>query len=211
MTNKVIILAIAIAAIGMVALPETLALFAGQHDWYAIDQAGGATTGVYGVPCAKCHADVASQMSGMVNGGAHKNGTTCEECHIVSVLDSGGVVGGTGNIHAATAPACMDCHDGSFIGAPAAYSIVNGSLEAHRDFINSSVADALMTGANEACVACHTHVQVDIVWSKPTILSFSANTTTGGAWNVGNFAVSGQANISTTGPADGSPGSIVVP
>src|SRR5659263_155400 len=136
MTNKLVILGIALLAVGLVALPETLALFAGQHDWYAIDQAGGQASGVYGVPCAKCHADVQTQMNGMVNGGAHKNGTTCEECHIVSQLQKGGTVGGTGNIHAATAPACMDCHDGSFTGAPAAYSIINGTKEAHKDFIN---------------------------------------------------------------------------
>lgn len=199
MTNKLLILGIALLAVGLVALPETLALFAGQHDWYPIDQAGGATTGVYGVPCAKCHADVQQQMDGMVAGGAHKTGTTCEQCHIVSQLAKGATVGGSGQIHAATAPACMDCHDGTWAGAPPANSIINGSLEAHRDFINSSVADTLMTGANEACIACHTHVAVNIVWNKPTNLSFQANSSNVGVWIVSNFASSGSKTTTTNG------------
>jgi hypothetical protein len=198
MTNKLIILGIALLAVGLVALPETLALFAGQHDWYAIDQDGGATTGVYGVPCAKCHADVAQQMAGMVAGGAHKTGTTCEECHIVSVLDTlgAGAVAGNGSIHAATAPACMDCHDGSFTGAPNATGIKFGANEAHKEFITEAEANTLMVGANEACVACHTHVAVKITWDKPTLLSFNATSSNIGDWTVDNFESTGsQVNV----------------
>jgi len=197
--NKIALLLVAIVAIGVIILPETLALFAGQHNWYAIDQANGIATGNYGVPCSKCHADVQTQIDNMESGGAHKTGTTCEECHIISVLDSGGVVGGDGNIHAATTPACMDCHDGSWAGAPAAYSIINGSKEAHRDFINSSVADTLMEGANEACIACHTHVAVTITWNKPKTLSFTANSSNVGIWTVSNFAANGTVRNVTTG------------
>jgi len=206
MTNKLVILAIAIAAIGMVALPETLALFAGQHNWYAVINGGTdpiPVDGKYGVPCMKCHEDVQQQMLAMNSVGAHSNmATTCEECHIVSVLDTTGNVGGGdvagANIHAATAPECMDCHDGSFTGAPRAYTIKNGTQEAHKDFIASAELNDLMEGANEACVACHTHVAVTITWDKPTDLSFNANSSNIGVWTVSNFQSSGsQINVTT--------------
>lgn len=183
-------------AVGLVALPETLALFAGQHDWYAVDKDN---TSDMGVPCMKCHADVQSQMDNMEVGGAHSASVTCYDCHITSVVDKyGATVGGAGDIHAATAPACMDCHDGSW-AAPVATSIVNGTREAHKDFINSSDANTLMEGANEACVGCHTHVAVTITWNKPTNLSFTANSSNVGVWTVGNFASSGSTTTVTNG------------
>lgn len=216
MTNKMVILGIAILAIGLVALPETLALFAGQHDWYEVNQETGNTTGDYGIPCMKCHADVQQQMDSMPANAAHKTSVTCEECHIVSQFAKGATVGGTGSIHAAAAPACMDCHGNtSRIGysyldsnpsgtpAPEATSIYNGSNEAHRDFVNSAM-DAgvtgaeLMEGSNEACVACHTHVSVVITWNKPTTLSFQANSSNTGVWTVSNFVSSGVNTTQTS-------------
>ena len=170
--SKIIYLGIAIVAIGLIALPETLSLFAGQHNWYAIDQAQGSATGQYGIPCEKCHADVATQMSSMAPGAAHSTGITCESCHIVSQLAQGATVGGDKQIHAATSPECMDCHDGAYVGAP---KVSFSEMEAHRAYINASEESTLMAGANEACVSCHTHVAVDITWSKPTTLIIIVN------------------------------------
>lgn len=224
MTNKLIILAIAIVAVGLVALPETLALFAGQHNWYGVDSTNATDMGV---PCDKCHADVLTQMTGSVaTKGAHTgegSGTlvTCYECHITSQTDTsaggksdpllGGTpitVGGTGNIHAAAAPACMDCHgDNSVVAgtysygtAPPATSIYNGSNEAHKDFVNSAqdvavTGSTLMEGSNEACVACHTHVSVEITWNKPSTINFTAASDLNGVWTVGNFVSKGPVEV----------------
>ncbi|NJD51803.1 MAG: hypothetical protein FIB07_02945 [Candidatus Methanoperedens sp.] len=206
MTNKLVILGIAILAIGLVALPETLALFAGQHNWYDVDKTN--TTDM-GVPCAKCHADVQQQMDAMGGNGAHADGqTTCVECHITSQTELGAIVSGnsSGNIHAAAAPACMDCHgvSGNIFAAPMATSIYNGSKEAHKDFVNSANATQgdLMEGSNEACIGCHTHVAVTITWNKPTRLSFIADSNETGVWTVSNFQSSGVNTTVTNSTAE---------
>jgi len=207
MTNKMVILGIAILAVGLIALPETLALFADQHTWYGIDQ--GNSSGKYGVPCMKCHVDVAQQIESAENA-VHKN-TGCEECHVVSQLAKGDVVGGTGTIHAAAAPACMDCHGMTanltgtyhYTGAPEATSIFIGTNEAHTEFVNNASSAALLKGANEACVGCHTHVAVDITWNKPTNLSFNAAVSITGTWTVDNFAASGVKTTSVTSNGNG--------
>lgn len=194
-------------AVGLVALPETLALFAGQHDWYDINATQGALNGQYGVPCMKCHADVQAQMDGMVSGGAHKGSSvaTCEGCHILTVTTYNSVTGtvaGNGTVHAAAAPECMDCHDGGAnapITAPNASAIVSAPAEAHKAFVADAVTSTVMEGANEACVGCHTHVAVDITWNKPTNLSFTANSSNLGVWTVSNFGSSGEKQTTTHG------------
>jgi len=207
MTNKIVILGIAILAVGLIALPETLALFADQHSWYGIDQ--GNATGQYGVPCMKCHVDVQQQIDG-ANNAVHLN-TGCEECHVVSQLAKGDKVGGNGTIHAAAAPACLDCHGNNSVdsstyfygGAIDATSILVGTNKAHKDFVQQASADQLLTGANEACVGCHTHVSVDISWNKPTNLSFNAKVNTTGYWTVDNFAATGSKFTNVTADGNG--------
>ncbi len=213
MTNKIVILGIAILAVGLIALPETLALFADQHTWYPINQND--PTGQYGVPCMKCHVDVQQQIDSAANG-VHKN-TGCEECHVVSQFAKGATVGGTGNIHAAATPACMDCHGNAatlpgtyaYTGAPEATSIFLGSDEGHTEFVNNASSASLLQGSNEACVGCHTHVAVDIVWDKPTNLSFNASVSVNGVWTVNNFEAHGSKIIKVT--ADGNGNGSVIP
>lgn len=85
MNLKIILLFVAVFAIGTVVLPETVSMFAGQHNFYDTIPSGN------GVPCEKCHADINVELSqpGSVNT-VHK-GQGCISCHI-----------------------CIDCHDGSF-------------------------------------------------------------------------------------------------
>ena len=211
MTSKLILIGIAIAAAGLIALPQTLALFAGQHYFYDI----GANLDNYGVPCAKCHADVYFELN---NSYVHQ-GVKCAECHITALVNQSGVtveVGGDKQIHAAGAPACMDCHGttynkttgGNYTAAPNATSIIDGANESHTEFASNASSAELLKGANEACIGCHTHVIVNIVWKKPTNLSFEASVSSLGAWNVTNFTAQGSKTTNTTGNATGN-GSIV--
>ena len=55
-TARILIIAIMLAATGIVILPQTVSLFAGQHYWYNLSGYGN------DVPCEKCHADVAEEM-----------------------------------------------------------------------------------------------------------------------------------------------------
>ncbi len=202
MSNKWILVGIAIAAIGLIALPQTLAMFVGQHNWYDITT-DPATN--YGVPCAKCHADVYQELQTSV---PHASSTSCGDCHVVSQTNKGETLGGAdGNtIHAAAAPRCLDCHDGSWLGAPDGRSILTGAEEVHKTFASEANNSAFLKGENEACIACHTHVAVDITWTKATNISLTATeqtTPTGHTWSVGNFAATGTVIVKTSGNAEG--------
>ena len=91
-----------------------------------------------------------------------------------------------------------------------ATSILYGANESHKKFAADAAAPnaTLLKGANEACVGCHTHVNVDSVWQKPTNLSFKASVSSEGVWNVTDFAAGGEKVKKTTGNATGN-GSVV--
>jgi hypothetical protein len=210
MTNKLFLIGIGIAAVGLIALPQTLALFAGQHNFYEVSR----DPQNLGVPCAKCHNDVYSELSGS---GIHSS-VRCEDCHVIALTYKGDKIGGNENIHAAAAPACLDCHDGKLTSAQwhtftqqplvcadchenssspvmptfgNATSILYGANESHTEFALNASSATLLKSANEACVGCHTHVNVNIVWQKPTNLSFNASVSPHGVWSVNNFTASG--------------------
>lgn len=215
MTNRLILIGICIAAVGLIALPQTLALFAGQHDFYEVSR----DPQNLGVPCAKCHADVYSELS---SSDVHSS-VRCEDCHVIALTYKGAKVGGDRDIHAAAAPACLDCHDGSLEAAQwhnftekplvcadchddgalptfgNATSILYGANESHTEFAFNASSATLLKGANEACVGCHTHTYVDITWKRPTNLSFNASVSPQGVWNVTDFAAGGEKETKTTG------------
>jgi len=155
--NKIILLLIAVAAIGIVVLPQTVALFAGQHSMYDTIGTGNQ------VPCEKCHADIASELTqpGSVNT-IHK-AQGCEGCHITTAPGKEGLTKGV-NFHASALPLCLDCHSGTGPGLDA--RSITSNAEAHKNFYDSTNNNTLMKGSNEACIACHSHVQVNITWSK---------------------------------------------
>ena len=69
-SQKIVLLAVAIVAIGIFALPSTVSLFSGQHSWYDLSESVGGTSGANNVPCVKCHADIADEM---ISTGAHSD------------------------------------------------------------------------------------------------------------------------------------------
>lgn len=101
---------------------------------------------------------------------------------------------------------CKDCHKGDLAGShpvqPAKLeaggfnltvnSSDTGERAAHMDFVNDSIDDDLMEGANEACIACHTQIGVNISWTKSTTLHFNANETHDGTWIIDDFTAHGQ-------------------
>jgi hypothetical protein len=201
--NKLILIGFAIAAIGLIALPQTLALFAGQHNFY--DNIG---QGAAAIPCEKCHADIFSELSqpGSVNAVHMEQG--CSGCHVTTAPTKEGLTQGgnlTSDFHAAALPLCLDCHSGTGPGRDAR-SILNGSVEAHKPFASEANNSLLLRGSNEACISCHTHVAVDINWTKAYKISFNAreNATTGvHDWTVNNFATEGTVQIQTYGNRSG--------
>jgi hypothetical protein len=88
MNNKLYLVIIALVGIGLYALPQTVALFAGQHSFTNIDPTGNQ------IECGKCHGDVGAELSGAVN---TQTGTKpphavmkCEFCHRLQVGQSSG-------------------------------------------------------------------------------------------------------------------------
>lgn len=202
--QKKIWLFIAVFAIGIVILPQTIAMFAGQHNWYDTTQAGNQ------VLCAKCHTDIFNELSQgpstSVNG-LHRqqvgDNTGCDACHVTTapVTQEGLVQGPGGQFHAAASPACLDCHSGNGGGGKSALEIVNGTEEVHKAFINQSVIAKFLKSSNEACISCHTHIGVNITWSRATTIEFNASETVlsdgSHSWTVGNFDATGT-NVTTT-------------
>jgi len=84
--RRLLLLAIAIVAVGVFALPSTVSLFSGQHRWYNL------STGTNDVPCEKCHADVAEEMNTLA--GPHTGETgygrlKCGYCHRTFKIEEG--------------------------------------------------------------------------------------------------------------------------
>lgn len=82
-----------------------------------------------------------------------------------------------------------------------------GTAEAHDEFTkNSNVAGILRykyNTSNAACVACHTHVAVDINFTKKYKIKLDAVGTGTGTWNVGGLGAEGGVQISVFGNQSG--------
>jgi len=213
---KLVLLAIAVVAIGLFALPSSLSLFSGQHTWYDLSGLGN------DVPCEKCHAEIGDEMMSGDNG-AHET-VKCEGCHRTDAR-VGYALGreGTGDpepgqgAHAASTQECMICHGGgnfthNYINidtcgdchgtpfmAPRAggFNLTGdsddtGEKAAHLPFVHDAIDEPLMEGANEACIACHTRIGVNILWTKRENLDFNAGEDAEGIWTIPGFAASGE-------------------
>jgi hypothetical protein len=198
--NKNLLLVVAIIGIGLFVLPSTLSMFAGQHSWYNPENNG--------IPCQKCHFLEEEELaasggphdpdySGLLNASANYTGivgevggtdfwggstelSRCYGCHQTTgtenasspLYDTWATQNDT--VHAAVAVWCIDCH-------PWVESELNNSNAAHRDFyvdLNTS-GTSLLQKPNQACLGCHTHVGVNISWTRAEFVSYniSVNTT----------------------------------
>jgi len=237
--GKVALLAVAIVAVGIFALPSTVSLFSGQHTWYDL------SAGPNDVPCEKCHAEIEDEMQSGENG-AHRN-VTCAMCHRTPFTNYAYASGeGDGSTpgkeaHAAATVQCMHCHGiyddkgpGSHHGSstPPEYEECGrchgghgdwgpsrgepdfisaggfgiedpanpghnttdtdtGEKAAHKKFVLDAMNNSLMEGANEACIACHTRIGVNITWTKNEFLDFQASEDAAGNWSIPSFTAGG--------------------
>ncbi len=158
---RIALVLLAVFAIGVLVLPSTMTLFAGQHTWYYKEA----------LPCEKCHADVADEFQSSAN--YHPPGNTypiweaCVLCHQVEPLYPGDVSKSAGK-HAATVVPCDYCH------TPEANAFEN---DPHLPFVKAAEDDDQMPNGTEACVACHTHAEVKInfTWKKYMTFAFAVD------------------------------------
>lgn len=215
-----LILLLTVVGLGIVVLPETYSLFSGQHDFYDTTASGNQ------VPCEKCHSDITAELSqpGKVNL-IHKV-MNCDQCHVTAAPNSEGLYQGHGGqFHAAATASCLDCHNstllygtfdhskiiGTGLGCldchnnpmsfPSNFSAVEiySQEESHKSFAEEAGNSKLLKGANEACISCHTHVRVNITWTKATHMTMNAIVNTDGSWSITNISAEGNASYKTSG------------
>jgi len=121
--GKVALLVVTMLALGVLVLPNTVSLFAGQHYWYNLSGTGN------DVPCQKCHADVFEELGNSafhihwaesgwdVNNPDVADQYDCEACHRSNKSITYASVNGSfttytpgKQAHAASVVACMLCH-----------------------------------------------------------------------------------------------------
>lgn len=203
MNSKILLLSVAVISVGLFAMPTTLSLFAGQHTF---DKGAD-------VKCEKCHQDIYGEIAGTGKYGvstAHTALTACQGCHEIGNI-SQVPIGKNGTnqkyygwfnrtnlsgAHAAVTMECAGCH----YGVPANISRSN---EAHAPFYNASLAESstngtnMLTGANEACVGCHTHININITWRRSVGYNMIVNESTTGMYNI-SFTANTSVNITRT-------------
>jgi len=82
--KNIILLSVAVLAIGLFVLPQTMAMFVGQHTWFSVR-----TSESQYELCEKCHVnEVAEWRANTANGGAHSQYVTDETdncfCHQIN-------------------------------------------------------------------------------------------------------------------------------
>jgi len=67
-----------------------------------------------------------------------------------------------------------------------------GNAEVHNTMMRTNDGNLSVNkydAANSACIACHTHVDVEITYTRPTTLTFDANEGIDGTWVLNNYGV----------------------
>ena len=155
------------------------------------------------VSCMECHGG--EQLKGAAG---YEINTSTPYNHRAFVASSCGQCHYGGN-EAKGAMAAGGFADAAGIGLTTGNSS-EGSAEAHNEFVYSNSQGILRTAAdgygasNIACVACHTHVAVDINFQKKYKVKLDAYGMSTGNWSVGGYAAEGTVTISEYGNSDGS-------
>ena len=183
--KNVLLLGVAIVAIGLFVIPSTMSMFVGQHQWYSVK-----TPAQQYQLCERCHQAEVGEWT--ANSGAHSTYALTGEgcfCHQInetqiagfgintSVIgdfgfeifnESGGINSSNASWltawrtqdtpHAAITIGCTDCH----VNATA--QLANND-SAHKQFQEQATSSAGAT-ANTACMACHTMVGLDITMER---------------------------------------------
>ena len=206
--KNMILLSVAVLAIGLFVLPQTMAMFVGQHTWFSVR-----TSESQYELCEKCHVnEVAEWKANSANGGAHSRYILDETdncfCHQINetALDNFGLTQAmapgaygldfehwntTGNItnestwywrsnNTPHAAVIIDCVDCHYTEMEQ----INNPDSAHYAFWNQTNTlngTSANTDNNTVCMACHTHTHLNITWTRIEGLVITANHTDAGA------------------------------
>lgn len=159
MNSKILLLSVAVIAVGLFAMPSTLSLFSGQHTFYDGQN----------VSCAKCHQDIADEIKSTANE-VHTSMDTCDGCHRTEtswysntssgadIKNSTWRISNVANVsikaHAAVTVECLACH-GKYNSSKkwGVAEQIQSASEAHRDFYWGSVSDKEIGDINQTSIA----------------------------------------------------------
>ena len=151
---------------------------------------------------------------------AHAGATIeCMDCHGINEVKEAGYPDHEDYPeYSADLQTCKKCHwneisgfdiSAGGLGLDVSYDDI-GENAAHKKFVLDAINDTTMSGANEACLACHTMIGVKITWTHRRSLEFDIGldepaTLDSGVhnWTIDNWAVSGTANATVWGYSNG--------
>ena len=142
------------------------------------------------VSCMECHggSEPVGHYSRVVDGTQNGGKADCSNCHY-----------GNGNVVSGNAGSMMTT---LWAGGFGLTSMPNdtGAKEAHMEFTTTDDKTTVYQqgASNGACTGCHSHVAVQINYTKPTTYIFNANTQTD-PMTVGGFVVGGQTSTLNVG------------
>ena len=168
---KVVVVLLLVFIAALVTAMLSSALLGQQHNWYNTYQIGN------DVPCNKCHNNIEAEFTNMQTGAPHKS-KTCGFCH----RNETGVTYAVGDTppspisgeeaHAASIPACQQCHSHDTTD----FSSVH---ESHKPLNESSESNA-------ACVICHTGFDKSMDFNRPLYVEYEIRNGSGN-WTVQGF------------------------
>jgi len=125
------------------------------------------------VRCDACHVQEQDELS---HSKVHTS-LQCTGCHNISDF------GHDLYTHNSTTLACDYCH----INQNAA----EFEIDAHYNFSLASNASDIFTGRNEMCIACHTGIDLVVIWHSYTTMTLTNTINPDGTWKM-DFSVHGE-------------------
>ncbi len=205
MNEKFILLLISVVAVGMFALPSTLALYTGSHAFVSGSN----------VNCDKCHTSGMDDIKAELESGTAHQTLTCDDCHGTNNFNVD-LSHGNSNGHAASMDVdcigchipydenyfdhiagfmepdseieCSDCHGHPFESIDDILRQLNMAAAAHRGVTFNATADNQgIDDRDQACIACHTDVPINIT-------DASLDTVSGTVWIKGGSTLPWDSN-----------------
>ncbi|MGB2841768.1 MAG: hypothetical protein WBC40_04740 [Halobacteriota archaeon] len=135
-----------------------------------------------------CHYDPSYTNNRLPHEGAYTNRDDCLRCH--------------GDVHTSTV---------YYVPPAGGFNLTidgadTGSNAAHKTFVMNAISNLEMEDANEACIACHTHIAVKINWTHRYSLEFNCTPTLElppTHFNVTDWSINGTYNVTVYGNGTG--------
>lgn len=174
-------------------------------------------SGVTG-PTAQPKVNLTGAGSRTVNAGSRYHAASlvaCMDCHAGASPQPGHETARLGATSEEDLLFCAQCHYGTELpGDIRTYALSaggfggitneafdSGEAEVHKEIVKNDpnnpnigiYGGRMQPASNAGCIACHTHVAVDIKYTRPSTLAFDANEGTDGTWFPGGYAATGEA------------------